>query len=102
MPSLTRRLAWLGSANFVTATGGAAVLGSAIHSIRLPFIEVGSLVAFFFGTALCACVSMTLFRWWEANTLTTAVITLALATICAVLLRNGVGAIQQPTRAHFP
>lgn len=62
MSLLTHRLAWLGSANFVTATGGAAVLGSAIHSIRLPFIEVGSLVAFFFGTALGLGFLFTIFQ----------------------------------------
>lgn len=52
MTKTTRHILWLGSANFVTAVGGAAVLGKAIHIIALPFMQAGSLLAFFFGAAL--------------------------------------------------
>lgn len=39
-----------GLANFIVAFGGAAVLGKAIGVVDLSFIQLGSLVAFFFGT----------------------------------------------------
>ncbi len=42
----------LGVANFITALGGGAVLGKAMHVINFSFAQLGSLVAFFFGTAL--------------------------------------------------